>query len=371
MAEGGDETSYRASGVDSKGAEGAIRLLARWIDRTFDLHPQRPALPLGYFANVIPLTGELALAISTDGVGTKILVAEALGKYDTIGIDCVAMNANDIVCVGARPLALVDYIAVETLDGRTLEEIGKGLFEGARQAGISIPGGELAQVREMIRGVRPGSGIDLVGTCVGTLHPAQIVVGEHVRAGDVVVGLESSGVHSNGLTLARRVLFDKAGLTPSSHVAELGRTVGEELLEPTVIYVRAAVEMLEQGLAVRAFAHITGDGLLNLVRIKNTEIGFVLDRMPAPPPVFDLIQRSGAVAAEEMFLAFNMGIGFCVVADPNDADRVVAVAERHGHRASVIGEAVVDPERRVRLPRVGLVGAGGTFRKDTSARSAG
>jgi phosphoribosylformylglycinamidine cyclo-ligase len=355
------DSAYRSTGVDTEGAESAIRELAKWIDRTFEPNPHKPALPLGYYANVIPLTADLALAISTDGVGTKILVAEDMDKYDTVGIDCVAMNANDIVCVGAAPVTLVDYVAVEKTDAKFLGEIGKGLYEGAKQAGISIPGGELAQVREMVRGTRPGRGFDLVGTCVGTLRPDRIVVGEHVEPGDALVGIASSGVHSNGFTLARHVLFEKAHLSVRERPADLGRSLGEELLEPTLIYVREAVEMLAK-LRVKAMAHITGDGLLNLPRIKNRTIGFVIDQPLSVPPIFAMIQRLGAITDAEMFSVFNMGMGFCVVVAPKDAPRAIEMATAQGKRAQVVGYAVADPERRVWIPRRRLVATGSSFR---------
>jgi phosphoribosylformylglycinamidine cyclo-ligase len=357
----GTDSSYKASGVDIQGAESSIRKLAEWINRTFDLNPCRPALPLGYYANVIPLSADIALAISTDGVGTKILVAEEMDRYDTVGIDCIAMNANDIVCVGATPLALVDYVAVERADPDFLGEIGKGLYEGARQAGISIPGGELAQVREMIRGKRPDRGFDLVGTCVGTLHPDRIVVGEHVEPGDVVVALPSSGIHSNGFTLARRVLFEKAGLAVTDHAPDLGRSIGEELLTPTHMYVREAVEMLSS-VNVKALAHITGDGLLNVARVKNTGVGFVFDLLPDVPPIFAMIRRLGGISLAEMFLVFNMGIGFCAVVAREDADRTIEIAKRHDRSAWVAGYAVADAERRIWIPGHGLEGSRGEFR---------
>jgi len=358
---GSGDASYRASGVDIAGAESSIRELAKWIDLTFDLNPCRPALPLGFFANVIPVAPDLAIAISTDGVGTKILVAEEMDRYDTVGIDCVAMNANDIICVGATPISMVDYVAVERADAAFLAEIGKGLYEGARAAGINIPGGELAQVREMIRGKRPDRGFDLVGACIGTVHPERIIVGEAVAPGDAVVGIASSGVHSNGFTLARRVLFDKAGLSVGTHMDELGASVGEVLLTPTHIYVREVVEMLDGRLAVKALAHVTGDGLLNLLRVKNRAVGFVIDRLPQAPPIFDAIARLGEVDPAEMFLVFNMGVGFCLVIAPEDAGRAVEIARRHGHAASVIGYAVEDHDPRVWIPERGLVGARGAF----------
>jgi phosphoribosylformylglycinamidine cyclo-ligase len=330
------------------------------IEATFALSPARPLLPLGHFANVIELSPDLGLAISTDGVGTKILVAQALGKYDTVGIDCVAMNANDVLCVGARPVAMVDYVAVERAEPAFLTEILKGICEGARQARISIPGGEIAQVREMLHPTPDGRALDLVGTCVGTVHPRRILTGKEVRPGDVVLGLASSGIHSNGLTLARRVLLDRAGMKPTQHVAELGRAVGEELLEPTRIYVPTVVQMLDESLAVRACAHLTGDGFLNLARV-DAAVGFVIEHLLEVQPIFPLIQRLGGIDETEMFLTYNMGTGFCVVIDPADVSRALAIAQAHGEKAAVIGYAVDDPQRRIWIAEKKLVGIGKRF----------
>lgn len=356
--------TYAAAGVDTERAEGSLRALAGWIEATFAFNSIRPLLPLGYFANVLPLTPELGLAISTDGVGTKLLIAQALGKFDTVGIDCVAMNANDVLCVGARPLALVDYIAVERADAGLLASIAQGLCAGAREAEINIPGGEIAQVREMLHPTEDGRGFDLVGTCVGTVHPDRVLIGTDVRPGDAVVGLPSSGIHSNGLTLARRVLLDEAKLSLTEPVSELGRSLGEELLEPTRIYVRAVLPMLSAGLRIKALAHLTGDGFLNLARVA-VPAGFVIDSLPGPPPIFRLIQRLGAIEPAEMFSVYNMGIGFCIVVAAAEADRVIELARQNGSDASVIGYVVADEERRVWLPQHGLVGRQKQFAPET------
>ncbi len=352
--------SYDALGVDTLGIEGSLRNLGAIIGSTFGYNRAAPLLPLGYFANVIKVSDDLGIAISTDGVGTKILVAQQMDRYDTVGIDCVAMNANDIICVGARPISMVDYIAVERLDDHQLGELATGLRAGAEQAGINIPGGEIAQVREMIHGSRDGRGFDLVGTCIGTVHPERLIIGADVRDGDVVVGLASSGVHSNGFTLARHALFERAGLKISDRLPEVGKSVGEALLEPTRMYVRAAVEMLDRNLALRSLCHITGDGLMNLARTE-AAAGFVIDQPLEVPPIFVAIGARGDVSADEMYTVFNMGTGFCVVVDASDADEVVAIARRHGHTAAAIGYALLDERRRVWLPRVGLVGEGKSF----------
>lgn len=354
--------TYAAAGVAA--GEGLLGGLLGWVNRTTALRggSGESLLPNGYFANVVRLRDDLGLAICTDGVGSKILVAELLEKYDTLGIDCIAMNVNDLLCVGAEPVAIVDYIATERADAGVLEAIGRGLYEGARQANVTIPGGELAQLPEMIRGARPGGGVDLVATAVGTVHPERIITGARAEPGDAVVGLLSSGMHSNGYTLARRALFERAGLRPESHVAEFGRSVGEELLEPTRIYVRGILALLNSGMDLRACAHITGDGLLNLSRCA-APVGFELDTLPPVPPIFSLIQQAAEVPLAEMYYAFNMGVGFCVVVPETEADRAVALLQAEGYPSQRIGRVVADPERRVVLPEQGLVGEGGRFRE--------
>lgn len=317
-------------------------------------------LPIGYYANMIDIGQGMGLAISTDGVGSKLLVAQLVDKYDTVGIDCVAMNANDILCVGARPLSMVDYLAVQAPHPRLLEERGRGLYEGAKQANITIAGGELAQIGEMISGVREGYGFDLAATWLGTVPLDRIVVGQETRPGDVLIGLASTGIHSNGLTLARRVLFDQQGLGVDQHVPELGRRLSEELLMPTRIYVREVSAMLEAQLPIKALLHITGDGLLNLRRIQ-AEMGFIIDWLPEPPPIFRLIQARGRVSEVEMYQVFNMGVGFCVVTAPPVVDRVRAIASEHGIEAHVLGRAVADAERRIWLRPKRLVSARNAF----------
>src|SRR5579884_2170844 len=282
--------TYAGAGVDTTAAGHALAGLLRWVAETGSNRPGSIRLPNGYFAAVLAISPNLGLAISTDGVGTKLLVAEQLQKYDTVGIDCVAMNVNDVLCVGAEPVALVDYLAVEGADAQLLEAVGRGLHEGARQARVTIPGGELAIVPELIRGQGHGPAFDLVGTAVGTVALDRLLDGSTIADGDVVVGLASSGIHSNGLTLARRVLVGDDPRRLAEYVPELGRTLGEELLEPTRIYVQPVLAMLRADLPLRALAHITGDGLLNLTRVA-APVSFVLDHLPEDiPAIFRLIQ---------------------------------------------------------------------------------
>jgi phosphoribosylformylglycinamidine cyclo-ligase len=352
--DGGDQ--HKAAGVDIAEADAGLNNIVSRIVGTWPKPGEFGAvqLPIGYFANVVDIGG-VGLAITTDGVGSKAMIADMMKKYDTIGIDCIAMNVNDLLCVGARPVSLVDYIAVEKADAAMLDGIAIGLAEGARQSNISITGGEISQLRDVVRG------FDLVGTAIGTVALDRILVGRDCRPGDAVIGIASSGIHSNGMTLTRRVFFTEAGARIDTHVAELGCTLGEELLRPTLIYVPEILEVLDEISSVKALIHITGDGLLNLPRI-DAEIGFVIDDLPAPPPLFGLIERLGGISRAEMFEVYNMGIGFCVVVAAGDADRTLAILARHGRRASVIGHAVADPEKSVRLAREQLVGTGKRFR---------
>jgi len=348
--------SYSGAGVDTNQAARETGALAKVLAQAAALRPTglgSSVLEHGYYASALRITDELALGICTDGVGSKILVAEKMGKLDTIGIDCIAMNVNDLICIGAEPIALVDYVGVEQLKDGMLEEVARGLLEGARQANIVIPGGETAQLPEMVRG------LDLVGTAVGVAPMDRLSCGRDVAPGDIVLALRSSGIHSNGLTLARKALFEAGGFDVDSHVDELGRTVGEELLEPTRIYVREAMALFNAGVMPKALCHITGDGLLNLTRVA-AEVGFVIDELPQPQPVFDLIARCGNVDSAEMFTVFNMGIGLCIVVAPGQVDRVNEIVRATGTDVHRIGR-VVDGKKRVELPGYGLSGSHATF----------
>jgi len=326
--------TYRSSGVDAIGAQSAIRELAKWINQTFDFNPHKPVLPLGFYANVIPLGKDLALAISTDGVGTKILVAEEMDKYDTIGIDCVAMNVNDVVCVGAEPIALLDYLAVEQADPEAMRAIAVGLKRGAELAGVEIPGGEVAVLRELIRGHPSPNGFDLTAACFGTVALDAIISGADCAPGDALIGLPSSGLHSNGYSLARRALHEM----PLEARPEIlgGATLADVLLEPTVIYVRAVLDLLASGLPVHGLAHITGGGLQNLLRL-NDAVGFDVSEPLPVPPIFRLVQEHGGVADAEMWDVFNMGCGFCAIVPEAVADEAAARLASHHAGARRIG----------------------------------
>ena len=341
MADG----AYARSGVDTSRAGGALAGLVEVLGSIDTGKPSRAVLGSGHYANVLRLTDTLGIAISTDGVGSKVIVAESCQRYDTVGIDCVAMNVNDLVCVGAEPVALLDYLAVERADPEVCEAIARGLRAGAEQAGVEIPGGELAQLPELIRGHPSPRGFDLTAAAFGTVALDAIVSGAACTPGDALIGLPSSGVHSNGLTLARRALLEDGGLTLDDRPDELGgASVADVLLEPTVIYVRAVLELLGSDVPVHGLAHITGDGLENLLRL-NPEVGFTVDAPLPVPPVFGLIAERGGVAPAEMWQVFNMGCGFCAVV-PADraADAVALLGARHPGTA-VIGAVTPDAGR--------------------------
>jgi len=346
---------YKESGVDMAAAETGLANIVQRITATWPLSGVGAVkLPIGFFANVVD-AGGVGVAISTDGVGSKAMIADMMKKYDTIGIDCVAMNVNDLICVGARPLSMVDYIAIDKADAGMLDQIAIGLADGARQAGISICGGEISQLPDIVRG------FDLVGTAIGTVPLDRIIVGEKLEPGDRVIGIASNGIHSNGMSLARRAFFTEAHIDIHHYFPELGQQLGDELLRPTFIYVAEVLQILDEVSSLKTLIHITGDGLLNLPRVA-AEIGFVIDALPPPPPIFGLIERLGGVEPAEMFEVYNMGVGFCVVVGDADVDRTLAILAQHRRQASVIGYAVADPEKRVHLPQHNLVGRGKRFR---------
>jgi phosphoribosylformylglycinamidine cyclo-ligase len=356
MAEG----AYARAGVDQGGAGAAVAALVRVLDGIDTGRPSRAALASGHYANVLRLDERRGLALSCDGVGTKVIVAEQLDRLDTVGVDCIAMNVNDVICVGADPIAVLDYIAVEEADAAALEQIAVGLRRGAEEAGVEIPGGELAVLPELIRGHPSPRGFDLLGFCVGLVDLDAVITGARVEPGDIVIGLPSSGVHSNGYSLARRVLTD---LGEEHH----GRAVGELLLEPTVIYVRAVRELLASGPDVRGLAHITGEGLLNLLRLE-APVGYLIDAPLPVPAVIDLIAERGQIEPAELHEVFNMGCGFCCVVPDVDADAALATLSRRHPGSAVIGR-VTERAGTVELPGLGLEGRrDGGFRPAPTAR---
>jgi phosphoribosylformylglycinamidine cyclo-ligase len=325
--------AYARAGVDQRTADAAVAAITEALGAIELGRPSRQVPLPGHYASVLRLDERTGLALSTDGVGTKMAIAERLGRYDTVGIDCVAMNVNDVICVGAEPLAMLDFIATDRAEVETCREIAVGLARGAELASIEIPGGELAQLGELVRGY------EIAGTCVGTVALDAIVDGAAIEPGDPVFGLPSSGLHSNGYTLARRALAE----VPLED-ERLGRPLGEALLEPTEIYVPAVLELLRSGLDVRGLAHITSGGLGNLRRM-TAEVGYEIDDPLPVPPLFELISELGGVAEEEMHEVFNMGCGFCCIVAAGGEEAALELLRGRYPGAKRIGRAVEGPPR--------------------------
>ncbi len=316
--------TYKDAGVDIEKEDKIIKSLISQIK--FKRNDYKPSF-LGHYAGAVEF-GDYYLVLSTDGVGSKMIVAEMANKFDTVAIDMIAMNVNDAICIGAEPIALVDYLAVGYITEEIAKQIGYGLNKGAEEANINILGGETATLPDMIKG------IDLAGTVLAIVKKDEVITGEKIEEGDVIVGLRSSGIHSNGLSLARKVFFDIAKLKLEDKLS-YGKTVKEELLTPTRIYVKPVLEMIKN-VNVKGLAHITGGSFRKLRRLKN--MVYYIDNFPEPLPIFKEIQRLGNVPDDEMFRTFNMGIGFCVIVDEKDAPKIMDIAKKYNIESYIIGK---------------------------------
>jgi phosphoribosylformylglycinamidine cyclo-ligase len=366
-----EPASYADAGVDEEREQNAFsRAMRPWLARTTVKSPlvtSITGLASGYFASMMHLPPGPPIAMTTDGVGTKILVARDANRWEPVGIDAVANNVNDIICVGAVPLALLDYMAIDRVDEGVLEEIARGLFLGAELAGIAIPGGEIAQVGAMLAKGNDGKGpmLDLVGTAIGAMPGRGTgwrdpIDGSSVRPGDVVIALPSSGLHSNGYSLARQALFAKGGMSLSDHVPGTGRRLDDALLQPTRVYVKAAEAVWQAGVTPHGLVHISGGGLLNLARLA-ADVSYELDALPRPSALFDLIADKGQVDAATMYATFNMGFGFCVVVAKSDHQAAMNALKEAGEDPIRVGWVTARPGRTVSIPSVGLLGEGDAF----------
>ena len=350
--------TYASSGVNMEKEDEAMKLIAPLLKETCSYRRTnlgKCVTSIGHFAGIVKLNDKLGLAMKTDGVGTKVFIAQLMQKYDTVGIDCVAMNVNDVICTGAEPISFVDYIAIQKPEPKIIEQIFWGLKEGAKIAGISIAGGETAQLPEMIKGTSEGRGFDLVGMCIGIVELDKIIDGRSLEEGDVLLGLSSSGLHSNGYTMARQILLERMHFDLNEHFGELGRTLGEELLEPTVIYVPEIMKIIKNNIEIKLLAHITSRGFLNLNRV-GLRHGYIIDNLPKPPQIFQLIQKYGNVTDEEMYHTFNMGIGMCVVVPKNCVDDVVQTVEKHKKKVFILGRVKEDEERKIVIKPLKMFG---------------
>lgn len=332
-------SQYKKAGVDIDGAASSVSRIKEIAGGTYN---ESVLFGVGGFSGLFRLDAlgvkDTVLAAGADGVGTKVKVAQAMGKHDTVGIDLVAMNADDVVTCGAKPLFFLDYVGVGKLTPGVLEDVVRGVAEGCKRAGCVLLGGETAQMP----GMYDEGEYDLAGFCVGAVERERIVDGSRIAPGDVLVGLESSGLHSNGYTLARKILLDDAGLRLDRYIDELGRTLGEELLEPTRIYAPALLTLMDS-VDVKGISHITGGGIPgNVPRIlpKGTRMRLT-EKWPVPP-IFDLLKRLGGVSDEEMRRVFNLGIGMVVVIRAPEVRKAVAVLAERGIPAYPVG--IVDRE---------------------------
>jgi phosphoribosylformylglycinamidine cyclo-ligase len=328
--------AYRRAGVDVDAAAEAVSLIRDLAEAA-----SRPEVVegVGGFAGLFRVGDDRLLAAAADGVGTKVEIARSVGRYDTVGIDCVAMCVNDVVCTGAEPLFFLDYLVVERLVPDQVADLVAGVAEGCRRAGCALLGGETAEHPDHLGAER----FDLSGFCVGLVREPDLLGAHRVGVGDALVGLRSSGVHSNGFSLIRRALSE-AGVPLDRAPEGLGRTLAEELLEPTLIYVPAVLEAVRRGL-VRAAAHVTGGGLVeNVPRALPEGLGARLDRSTwRPPGVFGFLQRIADVSEEEMFRTFNMGLGMVLVAGPDDVDATVDAVRGAGFDAAPVGVVTEEP----------------------------
>jgi len=337
-----EEMTYRAAGVDIKAGYEAVRRIRAHARSTF-----RPGVlgEIGSFGGLFALDiakyREPVLVSGTDGVGTKLKVAFMAGRHDTVGIDAVAYCVNDILCQGAEPLFFLDYLALGRLDPEVVEEIVKGVAEGCRRAGCALIGGETAEMP----GFYPPGEYDLAGFAVGVVERERLIDASRTAPGHVVLGIASTGLQSSGFSLVRRIVFDKAKLSVDHYVEELGRSVGEELLEPTGIYV-PAVQALLRTCDVRGLANISGGGLPeNLPRAVASGLQVVVERGSWPvPPVFRWLQELGGVQDEEMYRTFNMGVGMAAVLPEEEVDKAREVLAEHGWESWPIGRLVAGGE---------------------------
>jgi len=322
--------TYRDAGVDVGRIRAAQKSIGDIISATHRFPKKGRVLSgFGHYAGLVKL-GSQTIALHSDGVGTKVLVAQLMNRFDTVGIDCVAMNVNDVICVGARPVAFIDYIALRQPSEKLIEELAGGLVEGARQSQMAIVGGETAVLPDVIAGEGENA-FDLAGMVMGVVEKQ--VLGNSIKPGDVILGVESSGLHSNGYTLARKVLLSKYSVDENAD--HLVQTVGEELLTPTRIYVKPVMEILEKT-KVHGLANITGGAFTKLPRL-NKGVRYALDGLPAVTGIFKQIQADGNIDIEEMYRTFNMGVGFCVVAPKTSAEKIIRIFGKHKMRCSQIG----------------------------------
>ena len=340
-----EKLTYKDAGVDTHEGQRAVSLMKEHVKGTFN---DSVLTGLGSFGSLVALDvkdmSEPVLVSGTDGVGTKLKIAFLMDKHDTVGIDCVAMCVNDVLCQGAKPLFFLDYIATGNVKAEKIADIVKGIAEGCKQGRSALVGGETAEMPDFYS----EGEYDMAGFSVGIVDKSRIITGAKVAVGQKVVGIPSSGIHSNGYSLVRKVFFDKMNMSVNDYVEELGETLGEALLRPTRIYADACEAVLPN-FDVKGIVHITGGGFYeNIPRIlpEGTAVSINVGTWDVPP-IFPYMKKCGNIDREEMFSTYNLGVGMMMVVDAEDADKVVEALKGAGENASVIGEIVPDEGQNV------------------------
>ena len=324
--------TYKDAGIDIKKIKKSQTSIGKLISSTHNLQRRAKVMSgFGHYAGIVEISDGTLLASHTDGVGTKVLISQMMKKYDTVGIDCIAMNVNDIICTGAVPISFVDYIAANRNDQAIFKQIVQGLVKGAKDAQVPIVGGETAILPDLISG--KGFSFDLAGMVVGILNKREMILGNKIKTGDIIIGINSSGLHSNGYSLARKVLLSKYSIREK--IKGLG-ILGDALLEPTLIYVKPILQAIKE-CNIHGLAHITGGSFTKLLRLKKA--GYMIDDLPTPLPIFQIIQDQD-VARVEMYKTFNMGIGFCLISPKDEEQRISQIFKKHGFQSRQIGKII-------------------------------
>ena len=339
------KNTYKSAGVDVEEGQKAVALMKNAVKETFT---KNVLTGLGGFGGLFELDLEgisnPVLVSGTDGVGTKLKLAFMMDRHDTIGQDCVAMCVNDILCQGAKPLFFLDYLATGKLKAEKAETIVTGIAKACKESGAALIGGETAEMP----GFYDEGEYDLAGFVVGIVDKDQMITGEHIEPGDALIGISSSGVHSNGFSLARKIFFEQEKMKPEEHSLRLGKTIGEALLTPTKIYVKA-IRSLMDGVTVKGMSHITGGGFYeNIPRMLPKGVGIEIKRDSFPvPEIFKMIQDLGKIDEQEMYKTFNMGIGMVLAVAKEDVEKTLASLKESGEAAYHIGNAIKEtPESK-------------------------
>lgn len=329
--------TYKKAGVDISKIKKSQQSIGKLISSTHKLQKKaKIAHGFGHYAGIVEIPGKKLLATHTDGVGTKVVIANLMKKYDTVGIDCMAMNVNDIICIGATPISFVDYIAANKNNENIFKKLVEGLVKGAKKSAVPIVGGETAIMPDLFEGKE--FAFDLAGMVVGLVEKNEMVLGNKIKSGDIIIGANSTGIHSNGYTLARKALLSK--FTVKDKVKGVGR-IGDALLTPTEIYVKPVLEIIQK-CKINGLAHITGGSFTKLLRLK--KIGYEINSLPKIPPVMGLIEEQG-VKPEEMYKTFNMGVGFCVIAPKENSDKIQSIFKKYKIKSQEIGK--ITPKKGV------------------------